>query len=270
MQNPHWKQIFEDPVEKAERKPLYLNPEDFFTLLAKQGPSLGFWRAAEVAVLREQAYQPPILDMGCGDALVSSLVLPKIDLGFDPDRAALEKAEQLGIHQNLEALPVEQAGLPTGSIRTVMSNSVLEHIPNLDEVLVEVGRFLALGGRLIFTAPTEAFSGWLTFPSQRYVRYRNRQFAHLNLWSLDQWEEHLQQAGLAVIEFRPYLRRRLVTFWDFLELMQQVRISRTRLVGLIWRVLPPAVLRSLANMAARVDLSAPEPGGGRLIVAEKA
>ena len=31
------------------------------------GPSLGLWRAAEIAALREQTYEPPVLDLGCGD-----------------------------------------------------------------------------------------------------------------------------------------------------------------------------------------------------------
>ena len=253
----------------VEIKPLYLDSEDFYTLLANQGPSLGLWRAAEVAALREQAYDPPVLDLGCGDALVSSLVLSEIDFGFDPDRTALEKARQKGIYRRLEALPVEQAGLLPGSIRTVLSNSVMEHIPNLDEVLAEVGRFLAPGGRLIFTAPTEAFSSWLTFPFSGYAKYRNRQFAHRNLWPLNEWAEHLQPAGLEIIGVRPYLRHPLVTLWDFLELLQQIRIFKRRLVGVIWRAIPPETMRRLAERASRIDLSAPEPGGGRLIVAEK-
>jgi SAM-dependent methyltransferase len=253
----------------VEKKPLYLNQEDFYTLLANQGPSLGLWRAAEVAALREQAYDPPVLDLGCGDALVSSLVVSKIDFGFDPDPVALEKAKRRGIYRQLEALPVEQAGLARGSIRTVLSNSVLEHIPNLDEVLAEVGWLLEPGGRLIFTAPTEAFSGWLTFPLVGYANHRNRQFAHRNLWPLEEWAEHLQQAGLEITCVRPYLRHPLVALWDFLELLQQVRIFKRRMVGMMWRAIPAETKHRLAGRASRTDLSAQEPGGGRLIVAEK-
>lgn len=253
----------------APVRPLYINVSDFRSLLEQQGPSLALWRAAEVAALREQVYVPPILDLGCGDGLVTALVLPRVEVGLDPDGAILQRAAQRGIYAQLEAVPVEESCLPDASMGTVVSNSVLEHLPRLDSVLKTVTRVLRPGGRLIFTTPTEAFSTWLVLPLPRYANWRNRQLCHLNLWPLERWIQHLECAGLEVEAVRPYLRRGLVTLWDALELLQQIWIARRRLISIFWRRIPPGHMERLARWAARCDLSAPAPGGGRLIVAHK-
>ena len=258
-------------VSTTSRLPdsLQLDTPTLQQLLEQQGPSLGLWRAAEVAVLRQQTYEPPILDLGCGDGLVTSMVLPRVDIGIDPDPKPLVQAQGQGIYQQLLALPVEKARLPDASISTVVSNSVLEHIPHLDAVLEVVARILHPGGKLIFTVPTEAFSEWLALPITGYATWRNQQLCHLNLWSVEQWTQQLKRVGLEVEEVRPYLNREWVSTWDALELLQQIRIGKRRVFGLFWRRIPPSVIEHLAQWASQLDLSASAPGGGRLIVARK-
>lgn len=247
----------------------YLDTPSFRVLLEQQGPSLGLWRAAEIAVLREQAYDRPILDLGCGDGLVSSMVLSRVEVGLDPNQKALEQAAQRGIYERLVAAPAEQAQGLDGSMGTVVSNSVLEHISELDTVLEAVARMLKPGGRLIFTAPTEAFGQWLALPSAHYASWRNHQLCHLNLWSVEQWVQHLERVGLELEVVRSYLRRELVSAWDALELLQQIWIAKQRVFGVAWRRIPPSVMERLAQWTSHLDLSASAPGGGRLIVARK-
>jgi SAM-dependent methyltransferase len=248
---------------------LQLNARDFCVLLQSQGPSLGLWRAAEIAALREQIYPAPVLDLGCGDGLVTSLVLDRVDIGLDPDRCALARAAWRGIYQRFEAALAEESQLPDGSVGTVISNSVLEHLAHIDAVLQSVARMLRPGGRLVFTVPTEAFSAWLTLPLECYAAWRNRRLQHLNLWPVERWEYSLRRAGLELMQVRPYLRRPLVTAWDALELLQQIWIARRRVFGLIWRRIPARVMERMASRASRLDLSAPAPGGGRLMVARR-
>jgi predicted TPR repeat methyltransferase len=239
------------------------------TLLERMGPSLGLWRAAEVAALREQSYRAPILDIGCGDGIVTAHVLSAVDIGVDPDRNALAKAARQGIYRQLIPIAVEEAPLPAACIRTVVSNSVLEHLPQLDLVLAAVARVLRPGGKFIFTAPTETFAKWLAIPSTRYAAWRNRQLGHLNLWSLECWAERLEQAGFEFLETRCYLRRHWVFLWDALELAQMVWVSRKRLVGVLWKRLSMNWLNRLAQWASTLDLGADAEGGGRMIVARK-
>ena len=248
---------------------LRVNERDFRRLLREQGPSLGLWRAAEVAALREQIYHRPILDVGCGDGFVMSLALPKIDIGLDPDDAAIARARTHHVYAHFEAVGVEDSSIDDGSIGTVVSNSVLEHLPGIDNVLQRIARMLRVGGRLIFTAPTQLFSKSLLLPFDRYVQWRNAHLLHVNLWSLGLWQAHLRQAGFEVEKVRCYLRPSLVRLWDLLELPQLIRLGGQRPFGTLWQYLPPGIIAMVARQGARLDLSAPSPGGGSLIVARK-
>lgn len=248
---------------------LHLGPDDFKALLERLGPSLGLWRAAEVAVLRTRRYEPPVLDLGCGDGIVTSFVLPRVEIGIDPCPEAIRRASASRLYERLENASVEAAAISPETIGTVISNSVLEHVADLSAALRATARLLRPHGHLIFTVPTEAFSGWLALPTRAYGAWRNRHYEHRNLWPLDRWAHHLRQADLTLVAVQPYLRRELVAAWDVMELAQRIRIGRRRLFGLFWRRLPPGLLERLAHRLARLDLAAPPPGGGRLIVARK-
>ncbi|MFB2937900.1 class I SAM-dependent methyltransferase [Aerosakkonemataceae cyanobacterium BLCC-F154] len=249
--------------------PLHLDTETFRKLLQLQGPSLGLWRAAEIAVLRQQKYDRPILDLGCGDGLVTSMVLPQVEIGIDPNESALIQAESRKIYDRLIPLPLEKANIPDASISTIISNSVLEHIPELDIILQTVARILKPGGKLILTTPTEAFSQWLTLPIKPYSNWRNRQLEHLNLWSVETWTEQLEKVGLKVEIVQPILNRELVSIWDSLELLQQIWIAKKRVFGVIWRRIPLSTIDKMAEWFSQLDLSTSTTGGGRLIVARK-
>ena len=255
-------------------RPLHISACDARLLLERQGPSLALWRAAEIAALREQMYEPPILDLGCGDGLVTAVALrgERLAFGVDPDAQALAHARQTGAYQRFIATPMEDVSadeLPPNSIGTVVSNSVVEHLANLDATLAAVTQALRPGGRLIFTTPGESFSQWLAAPVASYARWRNRRLVHRNIESLEAWRDRLALAGLTLETARPYLRHSLVTLWDALELSQQVWIGKRRVVSLLWRRLPPQTLDRVAQWLAATDLSAAYRGGGRLYVARK-
>jgi SAM-dependent methyltransferase len=249
--------------------PLHLDAPTFHWLLAKQGPSLALWRAAEIAALRECAFEPPVLDLGCGDGLVMSRVLPSVDIGIDPDAGVLGRARESGLYRRLEAAAIQDVSLDPGSVGTIVSNSVLEHVGDIDAALAAASRLLRRGGRLILTAPSDTFSSALLVPLPAYSDWVNRRYGHLNLWPAEEWQKHLCEAGLRVERVRPYLSRRLVRLWDVLELAQQIHLGKTRLVSVVWRRIPAAGMQRLARWGAQLDLSACGDPGGRLLVARK-
>lgn len=248
---------------------LYLDATTYRNLLERFGPSLALWRAAEIAILRDVTYKHPLMDVGCGDGLVTAHVLSYADFGVDPNEQALRHAAKLHIYGRLEALPVQQLPLPDGSIAMVLSNSVFEHIPEIDAVLASLARMLSMGERLVFTTPTDTFGRWLFLPVPVYARWRNRALNHLNLWSVQEWKRHLEAVGLEVELVRPYLRREQVWLWDALELLQLVWIGKRRLFSLYWKRLPETWLDMMAQRLSTWDMSSQHDGGGRLIVARK-
>lgn len=234
------------------------------TLLRRLGPSLGFWRGAEVAMLRSCALKAPILDVGCGDGIVMSLVGRRIELGLDPDRAALFQAARWGCYSDLRPVSLEAAGIAPGSFSTVVSNSVLEHVENIDEVLAASCSALRRDGVLVMTTPTEHFSRSLLLPWNQYAGWRNRGYNHRNLWSEQAWTRRLDAAGFTVEHVRYFLAPRWVRTWDALDVLQKFRFVRTG-----WQRIPLHWVRRLAGHASQIDVAAGPDGGGRLIVARK-
>lgn len=120
-----------------------------------------FWRAQEVTLFRRQAalVAAPVLDLGCGDGVFGQLAgWPADTTGIDFDEASLRvRARLCPGAVNLRA-DAGQLPLPNATFATCVSNSVFEHLPNLDACLREAHRVLRPGGRLVFTMTLGTFS----------------------------------------------------------------------------------------------------------------
>ena len=208
-----------------------------------------------------------MLDVGCGDGLVTSLVMKRVDIGCDPFSEAAGRAAGSGLYERIERRPVEAAHLPDGGLRTVLCNSVLEHVSSPDTVLRAISRTLAPGGRLVFTAPTAEFGKWLALPSSRYAAWRNGRLVHLNLLTAGEWADRLVVLGLDVV-CSGRLRRALVAVWDAIDLAEQIWVAGRRPAGLVCG-LPSRPAHAHRALRIRMDLSSGPPGGGHLIIAVK-
>jgi len=150
----------------------------------------------------------PVLDVGCGDGHFASVAFPHpLAAGIDPESSSLGEAKDRGAYRLLaQALG---NGLPyaDGHFATVISNSVLEHIPGVDEVLAEIARVLQPGGRLIFCVPGDHFTELLLFTqffrrlrlaslAAAYERYFDRISRHHHCDCPDAWRDRLEAAGL--------------------------------------------------------------------------
>lgn len=120
-----------------------------------------FWRAQEVTLFRRHAalIQAPVLDLGCGDGVFSQLAGWPAELtGLDFDAESLQARAQVcpgapGLRADAGAMP-----LPDATFTTCVSNSVFEHLPDLNACLREAHRVLRPGGRLVFTMTLGTFS----------------------------------------------------------------------------------------------------------------
>jgi SAM-dependent methyltransferase len=190
---------------------------------------LAFERTMEGNIYRTlPPLERPILDIGCGEGLFAKIVFDgKIDTGIDPDGRELQRARELGAYDELLQCYGNLIPKPDGSYRTIISNSVLEHIPDLEPVLREAHRLLAPGGRFYFTVPSENFDRYTvgnTFLSalgmrgqaERFRKFFNKFWRHYHYYTLDGWKELAARCGFAVVDGYTYNPRRTAILDDFL------------------------------------------------------
>jgi len=178
-------------------------------------PSLAAWRAAELKALRRCTFEPPVLEIGCGNGRFTSLLLERVDWGVDLNPREVELcSRRKGIYRRLGCMDARRLTFADGVFATVFANCVVEHIPNLGRVLAECRRVLRPGGALIATVPLVEMNRHLLFRSPRYARLRAGQLRHLNLLTHDAWLEALSEAGFSTIRTTPYLSARMCEVWD--------------------------------------------------------
>jgi SAM-dependent methyltransferase len=94
-----------------------------------------------------------VLDLGCrSGALTRHFLEGNEVVGLDVDRAALAKAEALGI-EPVEADVEEPLPFPDGSFDAVVAGELLEHLRFPDALVAEVRRVLRPGGVFVGSVP---------------------------------------------------------------------------------------------------------------------
>ena len=162
----------------------------------------------------------PVLDVGCGDGHFASVTFPRpLTAGVDPAAGVLREARQQGAYGLLAQASGDALPYADAFFATVVSNSVLEHIPHVEAVLAEIGRVLQPGGRFIFCVPGDHFTELLFFPqlfrrlrlerpARAYERYFNRISRHHHCDGPEVWRARLAKAGLHLDEAFYYFSAR--------------------------------------------------------------
>jgi len=188
-------------------------------------PATAHWRAVEAGQLIAAGLpQGRGLDLGCGDGLLTRILLEQAGarqiVGVDPDPAEASQAEKLGIYSTVHTVGGDSVPEPDGSFDWVLSNSVLEHIEELDPILGEVGRLLRSDGEFVFTVPGPDFHACLRGPllpgasRDAYLRHLDARLAHHRYWGVDEWESALRGHGMRVAESSAYLTEAEVRRWE--------------------------------------------------------
>lgn len=188
-------------------------------------PATNYWRAIEIEdVIRYGLPSGLGLDLGCGDGHLMGIMLdcvgPHSLVGLDLDWQETEIARKRGVYREVVTAPGDQIPFPEGHFDFVFSNSVLEHVENIQGVLKEVGRVLRVGGRLIFTVPGPEFHHCLRGPRfgdrEQYLHTIDARCAHLRYWDVQQWADHLNNAHLSLVHHHEYLTQAQVRRWETL------------------------------------------------------
>lgn len=188
-------------------------------------PATAIWRASEIAAVCSLGLpEGRGLDLGCGDGRLTRIVLDIVGfrhlVGLDIDEM---ETRQALVHSFYDAIHTTNGGaIPENSesFDFVYSNSVLEHIPDLDPVLAEVGRVLKPGGKFIFTVPAPGFhsclrGSFLPWVSRGdYCKYIDDRLAHHRYPSIEQWREMLSPHRIGLESAHCYFRAAEVRRWE--------------------------------------------------------
>ncbi len=241
-------------------------------------------RAVEAKFYRDLLpLEEPVLDVGCGDGHFASLALPiPLAAGIDPAGDVLREARARGAYRVVARSCGDAMPFASGQFATVVSNSVLEHIPAVEPVIAEIGRVLRPGGRFIFCVPGDHFAELLFFPTflrrlgaQRtagaYERYFNRISRHHHCDSPETWERRLGAAGLELLDSFPYFSSRAHHALDVGHYLGAPSLVVKKLFGR-WILVPTRWNLALTerSLRSRYEEPRPEVGAYLFFVARKA
>ncbi len=193
----------------------------------------GFLRAVEGCFYREFAIKGPVLDLGCGDGHFSESTFKDIELfGVDPSSNMLQQAKGKEIFSNLIQSLGGNLPFPKNFFETVISNSVLEHIPDVETVISEMVRVMKSGGIFITTVPNNHFTDNLSVAkffeniglrggANFYRKLFNRISRHHHTDSPERWAERLKENGLEILRmwnYFPPVSLRILEFGHLLGL----------------------------------------------------
>jgi SAM-dependent methyltransferase len=188
---------------------------------------------------------PPVLDVGCGDGHFASIAFNEpLDVGLDPMPRDLAEAARLrpAVFRHLVLADGGSMPFPDETFGTVISNSVLEHIPDIDSTLMEISRVLRTGGTLAVTMPNERYPELLLGStvlrraklhrlSSRYGDFFNQISHHYHVDSVDVWIRRMDRAGLTVVEHRIYFSARAHRAFDAAHVLGLPHLLTKRLFG---------------------------------------
>ena len=258
--------------------------DDFLWPHLRELPAFrGLLRAVEARFYQDfLPLDEPVLDVGCGDGHFASIAFPRpLDAGIDPAGATLREARQRGAYRVLAEALGDALPHAEGAFATVISNSVLEHIPDVDPVLVEIARVLRPGGRFIFCVPGNRFTELLFFAqlfrrlrlqglARAYEGYFNRISRHHHCDGLEVWQKRLAVAGLWPVTHFCYFSERANHALDLGHYYGAPSLVAKKLFGR-WILAPSRWNLALTERWLRplYDEPLPEVGAYLFVVAEK-
>jgi SAM-dependent methyltransferase len=200
-------------------------------------------RAVEARFYADLPLPRPALDLGCGDGHFASVTFDgPLEAGFDPCWGPLTQARGRRAYHLLAQAEGARMPYPDGTFATVVSNSVLEHIPQVQPVLAEVARVLQPGGWFHFCVPGPNFLPFLSIGraldrvglrplGEAYRRFFNRISRHYHCDGAEVWERRLEAAGLRPVRWWSYFTRRALTALEWEHYLGLPSLVCKRLTG---------------------------------------
>ena len=224
-------------------------------------------RVSECVVLRRFKLEPLVLDVGCGEGVFVKVCLggKKIDVGLDPDEQVVKLAEKSGGYKRVVVSGAEKMPFKNGSFKTVISNSVLEHIEDVEGVFREVRRVLKPGGRFILLVPDKKASEYFFYAlvlerlglrrlAKRYIGFKNKLYKYVHLEKREFWEAEARKVGFKIESVTGFISPTMVKWIDFLSPLALPDYVLKRVLGRSFVFRPEFISRWLAKMLVKQEI----------------
>jgi SAM-dependent methyltransferase len=257
--------------------------DEFFKDYLRECPiALSFWRSLECEQFAKRPAPGPVLDVGCGDGFFSRTVYGRpLEAGIDLDPKEVSRAIQRKAYQKTYQGTVNQLPFPSKSFKTIISNCVLEHVPDIDGALKEISRVLKPGGHLMITVPSECFNTQSFFGGiarvlglgsfeKVYIGGLNKIFKHHHVNDARIWRKRLKKAGLQLVETEYFVS---ITAFHAYErwLIPSLPSKFYKLLFGRWVITPRILTRAWAPGLLRKSLSSKtDQGAAYFLKARKA
>jgi SAM-dependent methyltransferase len=256
---------------------------DFLAMhLASMAPHRALLRAVECKLMSRVTLVHPVLDIGCGDGHFASIAYSEpVDVGLDPMERDLREAGPLRpkVYRHVVRGSATSLPFPDGAFATVVSNCVIEHIPDVSRTLSEISRVLRPGGAFATTLPSEHYPEYLLGstmlrrigferPAAAYGGFFNRISHHYHVDPPGTWEERLARAGLTMTEHAYYFSPEAHRAFDLAHYLGLPNLLTKRALGR-W-VVHPAQMKPFEWWYRRYyEEPLPESGAYQFVTAMK-
>ncbi len=220
--------------------------KDYLSLqLQDMAPHRAILRAVECRFMARVPLTPPVLDIGCGDGHFASIAYDRLplDVGIDVMARDLpEAAARKDVYREVMFASATDMPFADGSFNTVVSNCVIEHIPDNAAVLREISRVLAPSGVFATTLPSEHYPDFLLGATalrklglagagRAYGRFFNRISNHFHVYPPEEWRRRLAAVGLSVEEHAYYFSPAAHRRFDLSHYLGVPNLVSKRLLG---------------------------------------
>lgn len=200
--------------------------KDFLWLNLRELPYFrAMLRAVEAQFYQQFELPAPTLDIGCGDGHFATITFErKLEVGLDPWAGPIHQALKAGGYRSLVQADGGKTPFPNEHFASALSNSVLEHIPQVQAVLIELRRVLVPGAPFLFCVPNPRYLSELSVPGilgrlklsgagRAYTGWFRRMSRVEHADWPDVWQRRLETAGFRLEKwwhyFSPQAMRRL-------------------------------------------------------------
>ena len=173
-------------------------------------------RAVEAEYYQEFDLPRPQLDIGCGDGHFTSIVFnDPVDIGIDPWNAPSREAVSRKCYRSVVQGDAGVLPFPDEYFGSAFSNSVLEHIPHVRDVLHEAARVLKTNAPFLFCVPNHRYLSELSIPGMlsrvrlhslgnAYTDWFRRMSRVHHAQPPEVWESWLKEAGFQLEKWWHY------------------------------------------------------------------